>query len=374
MSLLVRSWEPTDAAATLEVFRRSVHVSAAADYSAAQRAAWAPEDLEAQEWGRRRAAAGTRVAVHDDSIAGFTDLSPQGHIGMFYVHPEHGRRGVGTALLAVLLREAAARGVQRVTVDASLTARGFFERAGFTTVREQRVQRGGQEFTNVAMQLVLPEPGDRQSRHSVIDEPGGDSGGGDSGGQDDEAVLQRAAARRRAGWALLEQLRVVELLSVLGPVRTMGSVVSGLVVARDLDVAVRVGAGFTPVEVVALLTDLVRLPGVEGFDLADERGERTPFEQRDERYHVCVRVRAADGELWTLDLSLFLHDEHAHVAEQHERWREQLSDAQRAAVLRVKEQWHRRPDYPGGWAVCRAVLEGGARSRQQAEQWLAAHA
>ncbi|NAZ85149.1 hypothetical protein [Kineococcus indalonis] len=83
-----------------------------------------------------------------------------------------------------------------------------------------------------------------------------------------------------------------------------------------------------------------------------------------------MRVRAADGELWTLDVSLFLHDEHAHVAEQHERWREELSDADRAAVLRLKEQWHQRADHPGGWAVCRAVLEGGARSRQQAEQWL----
>nr|WP_240897303.1 GNAT family N-acetyltransferase [Kineococcus vitellinus] len=247
-----------------------VHVSAAADYSTAQRAAWAPEDLDVQEWGRRRAAAETRVAVHDGSIAGFADLAPQGHIGMFYVDPEHGRRGVGAALLAVLLREATARGVRQLTVDASLTARGFFECAGFTSVREQRVHRGGQEFTNVLMRLVLREAGDRQDRCSAADGRGGDdgadAGGADTGGQDDRALLQRAAARRRAGWALLEQLR---------------------------------------------------LPGVEGFDLADERGER-------------------------------------------------------AAVLRVEEQWHRRADYPGGvGGVPRRA--GGRRSTSAAGRAVAGH-
>ncbi|WP_432565175.1 GNAT family N-acetyltransferase [Kineococcus sp. SYSU DK003] len=379
MPILVRAWEPTDAAPTLELFRLSVHVTAAADYSPVQRAAWTPPGSDVAQWGRRRAAAGTRVAVRDGLVAGFADLSEDGHVGMFHVHPDHARRGVGTALWRDLLGLATARRLARLTVDASLTARPFFENVGFTLVRPQLVRRGGQEFTDLAMQLHLPT-----GPLAGADRPGAPGETGETGPPDDEpALLRRAEARQRAGAALLERLHVVELLSALGPVRTMGSLVSGLVVDRDLDVAVRVGADFSPGDVATLLARLASLPGVEGFDVADERGGRTPGEQRDERFHVVVRVREAAerdaaahdadrgaDESWRLDLSLFLHDDHAHVAELHERWREELSRTQRAAVLRIKEAWYRRPDYPGGWAVCRAVLDGGARTREQAESWL----
>ncbi|WP_432485283.1 GNAT family N-acetyltransferase [Kineococcus esterisolvens] len=170
MPFPVRAWEPVDAAATPEVFRRSVHVTAAADHSPDQRADWVPDDVDVQEWGRARAPAGTRTAVHDGTTAGFTDLSPRGHIGMFHVHPDHGRRGVGAALLADVLREAAARGLQQLTVDAGPAARPFSERAGFTVVRWQRVQRGGREFTNVAMRLLLAAGGGRKDQRSRTEE------------------------------------------------------------------------------------------------------------------------------------------------------------------------------------------------------------
>ncbi|WP_432541482.1 GNAT family N-acetyltransferase [Kineococcus sp. SYSU DK002] len=164
MPLSVRSWETADTAPTREVFRRSVHRTAADHCSPEQRDAWAPAEADLAEWGRARARAGTRVAVRDGEVAGFTDLSADGHIGMFSVHPDHGRRGVGAALLDDVLRTAADRGLTRLTVDASLTARPFFQRAGFTVVHEQRVHRGGQEFTNVAMRLDLPAAGGRGTR------------------------------------------------------------------------------------------------------------------------------------------------------------------------------------------------------------------
>ncbi|WP_432512838.1 GNAT family N-acetyltransferase [Kineococcus sp. SYSU DK001] len=164
MPLSVRAWETADTEPTREVFRRSVHRTAADHYSPEQRDAWAPAEADLAEWGRARARAGTRVAVRDGEVAGFTDLSADGHIGMFYVHPDHGRRGVGAALLDDVLRTAAERGLTRLTVDASLTARPFFQRAGFTVVREQRVHRGGQEFTNVAMRLDLPAAGAGERR------------------------------------------------------------------------------------------------------------------------------------------------------------------------------------------------------------------
>ena len=50
---------------------------------------------------------------------------------MLYVHPAAAGQGVGTMLFDALEKLAAARGSKELTVDASDTARGFFERRGF---------------------------------------------------------------------------------------------------------------------------------------------------------------------------------------------------------------------------------------------------
>ncbi|NPC78283.1 GNAT family N-acetyltransferase [Pyxidicoccus fallax] len=154
MTIVIRPYVPADAPVLLELFRRSVREVASADYSPEQVRAWAPDDLDVETFARRRAAAGTWVAERDGAVAGFTDLSDDGYIDMFFVHPEHARRGVATALMAHVLGEARRRGLARLTVAASITARPLFERSGFTVVREQRVERGGQWFTNYAMQRV----------------------------------------------------------------------------------------------------------------------------------------------------------------------------------------------------------------------------
>jgi hypothetical protein len=48
----------------------------------------------------------------------------------------------------------------------------------------------------------------------------------------------------------------------------------------------------------------------------------------------------------------------------HEVLRERITAKQRGAVLRIKDDWHRRPEYPqqvGGLEICTAVIDGGVR-------------
>src|SRR5690242_5932406 len=99
-----------------------------------------------------------------------------------------------------------------------------------------------------------------------------------------------------------------------GPVLPTGSVVSGLMVWRDLDVMV-LGTGLSPGDVLRLLAPLADRPGFEGLELADERGRRSPTgEVRDERYHVLVTWRHGDAR-WRIDLTVWLHDLHVGVTE-----------------------------------------------------------
>ena len=93
---------------------------------------------------------------------------------------------------------------------------------------------------------------------------------------------------------------------------------------------------------------------------------------RDERYHVVITVDRA-GTRWRIDLTLWLNDPHANVTAYHETLRDTVTEEQRDAILRIKDVWHRRPDYPdevGGFDIYRAVLEHDVRTPEQFAQWL----
>ena len=158
--MLIRPYEPTDARATLDVFTRAVHETAARDYTATQVAAWAPLEADDEAWAEKRLLAETIVAVDDDvqghaSVIGFTDLDASGYITMMFVHPDWTRRGVASALLDEIGARATARGIRTLSTHASLTARPFFEAHGFVVTERRRPVIRGLALTNFAMQRML---------------------------------------------------------------------------------------------------------------------------------------------------------------------------------------------------------------------------
>jgi hypothetical protein len=190
----------------------------------------------------------------------------------------------------------------------------------------------------------------------------------------DQKLLARQSALQAEAALLLDELDLAHRLHPAGPVLFTGSYVSGLMCWRDLDVMVHVGPSFTPHDVLLLLDSFVDVPGLVGFEYHDQRGERSPTgEVRDERYHLPVTVAREAGS-WRVDLTLWLHDPHVNVAQWHESLRETITDEQRLAVLRIKEVWHRRPDYPdevGGTDIYTAVLDHDVRTPDQFGAWLA---
>jgi predicted GNAT family N-acyltransferase len=61
-------------------------------------------------------------------------------------------RGFGAVVLAELHRQAALRGATAVELHAQVTARGFYERAGYTAVGEEYLEAG---IAHVTMRLDL---------------------------------------------------------------------------------------------------------------------------------------------------------------------------------------------------------------------------
>jgi hypothetical protein len=125
----------------------------------------------------------------------------------------------------------------------------------------------------------------------------------------------------------------------VGPVLVVGSYLSGLMCWRDLDVCLLAGR-----------------PGTSAT--------------------TCPSTWPPGMGRWRVDLSVWLRDLHGQVADWHLRLRDTITDEQRLAVLRIKDVWHRLPDYPdagGGWQIYTAVLGDGVRTREQFAHWLAAN-
>jgi hypothetical protein len=171
----------------------------------------------------------------------------------------------------------------------------------------------------------------------------------------DDELLERAAALRAEGRAFLDRHAVERRLAAAGSVELVGSLVTGLMVWRDLDVCVDA-------------RDLTRPAAwelVRPFVLAADRVRYEHHDEPDDRRHYFVlRV---DG--WKLDLSLFTHGIPPEVDAFQRELLGRLDDDLRIVILRLKELWHRRPEYPevvGGYEICRAVLDG-ARTPEELE-------
>ncbi len=153
--LLVRPYEAADAGDTLRIFRAAVHQTARRDYTAEQVRAWAPAIAYEARWHGRRSSSHTFVACLDGSVVGFSDFTKGGELDMLYVHPDAGGRGVARALVARVLREAAAAGHPRLQTHASVTARPAFERFGFVVDGARLVEINGQTLRNFDMSVAL---------------------------------------------------------------------------------------------------------------------------------------------------------------------------------------------------------------------------
>ena len=149
--LAMRPMLPTDVPLLAEIFRAAVEELTSDDYSEAQQEAWAEtaDDLEA--FGEKLGAELTLVATFGGAAVGFASLADNARIDMLYVHPAAAGQGAGGMLIDALEKLAAGRGTKELSVEASDTARGFFEKRGFTAKTRNTVFRAGEWLANTTM-------------------------------------------------------------------------------------------------------------------------------------------------------------------------------------------------------------------------------
>jgi putative acetyltransferase len=157
--LAMRPMLPADVPLLAEIFRASIEELTAEDYSEAQQKAWAGAAEDEGEFGARLAGELTLVATFGGAAVGFAALADNMRIDMLYVHPAAAGQGAGAMLCDALEKLAAARGTKELTVEASDSARGFFEKRGFVPRTRNTVLLAGEWLANTTMAKPLAAKG-----------------------------------------------------------------------------------------------------------------------------------------------------------------------------------------------------------------------
>ena len=146
--MTLRGYSKPDCAILAQLFYDTVHTVNAKDYTREQLDAWATGEVDLEAWNKSFQAHHTVVAEMDGKIVGFGDMDEIGYLDRLYVHKDYQRRGVATAICNALEQNSNAA---EFTTHASITARPFFEKRGYTVVRERQVERRGELLTNFVM-------------------------------------------------------------------------------------------------------------------------------------------------------------------------------------------------------------------------------
>ena len=147
----LRSYQSSDCPELAELFYNTIHAVNARDYTREQLDAWATGQVDLERWDRELREHHTVVAEEGGILVGFGDMDRSGYLDRLFVHRDFQGQGIATAIC-----DALEGGVSmgRLGVQASITARPFFEGRGYRVVKEQQVERRGVLLTNFVMEKI----------------------------------------------------------------------------------------------------------------------------------------------------------------------------------------------------------------------------
>lgn len=151
----VRNYRSADGAALARLFAETVRAIESPTYSTDQLVGWASRAPNLDLWLSAVAGRSALVAELDSKVVGFATLEPNGHVDHLYVHHRFQRKGAGSAMLHRMEEEAASHGLDLLFTEASINARGFFERSGFQFIAEQVVTINSISLINYRMEKHL---------------------------------------------------------------------------------------------------------------------------------------------------------------------------------------------------------------------------
>jgi len=187
-----------------------------------------------------------------------------------------------------------------------------------------------------------------------------------------EQLLRRQDALQAEASRVIADLDLMSILARAGRAEQVGSLVSGLMVWRDIDIGA-VSPGLSVDRAWDVMRPIVARPAVTRVSYANESGHlNTSGRPYDDRHYFVIHYETATHDDWKIDITFWLTD-----GPREQRARAlaltRLPRETRICILWLKDVWHRLPTYPyevGGTDVYDAVLEHDVRTPDEFDAYL----
>ena len=149
--MIIRQANIDDLEDILNLFVETIKHTCRNDYTEEQIEVWTSSAHNIERWENKILAQYFIIAEINKEIAGFGSLENENYIDLMYVHKDHLRKGIANRILDALMNRAQEYGKNILSSDVSKTARPFFERNGFTVIKENEFDMNGVLISNYLM-------------------------------------------------------------------------------------------------------------------------------------------------------------------------------------------------------------------------------
>ena len=150
--MIIRTYQAWDCLAIIELFKDTVLNVNCQDYNPEQLQAWIRSSEDVDGWNNAFLEHRTLVALEDNKIVGFADMTDDGFLDRLYVHKDYQQQHIGKALCDELEAWIWQQGCVNIRTHASITAKPFYEKRGYKVICEQYVQRENCKLKNYIME------------------------------------------------------------------------------------------------------------------------------------------------------------------------------------------------------------------------------
>lgn len=153
--MIIRKGNFSDLAAMRRLFTDTISSVCKNDYNIDQINAWKSGADNDEKWLKVMEHQLVMVAEIKGQITGFCTQNHGNYIDLLFVHKDFQHQGIAGKLYTFIEQEARHQNQKVLTADVSKTAKPFFEKMGFTVIREQTVHVKGTDLINYQMQKEL---------------------------------------------------------------------------------------------------------------------------------------------------------------------------------------------------------------------------
>ncbi len=134
--MVIRRFRESDAVQLARLHRSTIRAVNKKDYPAKQIKAWSGRvsARRHRKYSRQRV---KFVAIENGRLVGFAEYKDDEIMGL-YVHKDYMKRGIGKRLLVRVERHAYSKGIRVLKCTSTVTARLFYERNGYRTIRKTK--------------------------------------------------------------------------------------------------------------------------------------------------------------------------------------------------------------------------------------------